>query len=62
MNRLVLPDLKLTPVPDEVPGKQPLWSLGPLIPTAGKKQTELVRRRGQFSRPQPMAVGSRVGT
>lgn len=42
MNRLVLPDLRLTPVLDEVLGKQPLRSLGPLKPAAGKKRTELV--------------------
>lgn len=39
---LVLPDLRLTPVLDEVLGKQPLRSLGPLKPAAGKKRTELV--------------------
>lgn len=42
MNHLVLPDLRLTPVLDEVLGKQPLQSLRPLIPAAEKDQIELV--------------------
>lgn len=45
MNRLVLLDLKLTPVLDEVLGKQPRRSLGPLTPAAEKGQIKLVRRQ-----------------
>lgn len=57
MNHLVLPDLRLTPVLDQVLEKQPLQSLGPLILAAEEKeQIELVRR--QFYSPQPTAGGA----
>lgn len=42
LNRLVLLDLKLTPVLDEVLGKQPCRSLRPLMPAAEKGQIKLV--------------------
>lgn len=42
MNRLVLLDLRLTPVLDEVLWKQPRRSLGPLTPAAEKGQIKLV--------------------
>lgn len=42
MNRHVLLDLRLTPLLDEVLGKQPRRSLGPLTPAAEKGQIKLV--------------------